>query len=74
MLVSSMTIWTIGRPRWGRDAVWINPSAVGADVHLTSPFSAFGGRRWWDYEEVVEGELDLDVDLSGPTFGLLFRF
>ena len=52
----------------------MNTSEVGADVHLTPTFSVFGGWRWWDYEEIVEGESDLDVDLSGPSFGLLFRF
>ncbi len=57
-----------------RESVFMNTSEVGANVHLTQTFSVFGGWRWWDYEEVVDGESDLDVDLSGPTFGLLFRF
>jgi len=57
-----------------RNTVFIRAAEVGANLHLTSYVSLFGGWRWLKYEEDIDRASDLDVDLSGPSFGLLFRF
>ncbi len=32
--------------------------------------TVFGGWRWWDLEVDRSGEADIELELSGPTFGL----
>ncbi|HKK53795.1 MAG TPA: hypothetical protein VKA74_19525 [Myxococcota bacterium] len=58
----------------GRDGLLLRSREAGVRLHLTRHLSLFGGWREWDYDENVENESDIDLDLSGPTFGSLLRF
>lgn len=58
----------------GRDDVVLRSWEAGARLHLTGHLSLFGGWREWDYDENVDNESDIDLELSGPTFGALLRF
>lgn len=58
----------------GRSEVLLRGWESGARLHMTSNLSFFGGWREWEYDENVRNESDLDLELSGPTFGVLLRF
>lgn len=64
----------LGSTQSERNLVSVRAAEVGSNLHLTSNVSLFGGWRWLKYEEDIDHGSDMDVDLAGPTFGLLFRF
>lgn len=57
------------------DTIVVPSAEVGSNLHLTRNVSLFGGWRWWNYSENIEGESDLeDLQVEGPTFGAALRF
>lgn len=58
----------------GRNEVFLRGWEAGARLHMTSNLSLFGGWREWEYDESVRNESDIDLELNGPTFGVLVRF
>ncbi len=57
-----------------RNEVVMQTIDLAGDLHLASHLSFFGGWRWWTYEEQISHDSDVEVELSGPAFGVLLRF
>lgn len=58
-----------------RKEIAIPTFETGANLHLTRNLSVFGGWRWWQYDQEIEGASDIDdIDVNGPTFGAALRF
>lgn len=56
------------------DAVSLRDVQLDAQVQATKNLSLFGGWRWLGYAQERHDESDLELDFSGPTFGLQLRF
>lgn len=55
------------------DTAVARTAEVGGQLHLTSALSVFGGYRWSGWEETIHRSSDIEMVLSGPTFGVLLR-
>ena len=64
----------LGGLQGSRQTVTLGTFEVGGNLHVTSTASLFAGWRYWSYTEDLHNASDLDVELAGPTFGLLLRF
>lgn len=63
----------LGLPKNNRGTAIILTAEVGSQINLTPNVSLFGGWRWSSYNESIDHGSNLDVDISGPAFGLLIR-